>query len=151
VTGTQAPAAPSATGRRVFLAVAALGVLVAGFFLIRSLDDDLVYYMYTSEAVAVRDQFADGREFRLAGFVETGSIVELGAGVSEFTVTDGAADVDVRLERTPPPLFGDDSPVVLSGSWEGDRFVATDALIRHDENYQTPTSGNYPGAEAPQS
>lgn len=134
------------TQHRLFAAVAALGVIVAGFFLVRSLDDDLVYYLFTSEAVAVRDEFPDGRPFRLAGIVETGSIVELGAGVSEFTVSDGAVAVDVRLERTPPPLFGNNSPVVLSGAWDGDRFVADDALIRHDESYDVPETGNYPSA-----
>jgi cytochrome c-type biogenesis protein CcmE len=128
---------------RLFALVAIAGVAVAGFFLARSLDDDLVYYLYVSEAVAVKEDFADGRDFRLAGIVEPGSLADLGGGVSEFVVGDGAASTPVRLTRTPPPLFDEDVPVVLVGSWEGDVFVATDALIRHEESYEAPDEGNF--------
>lgn len=128
---------------KVFALVAIVGIAAAGFFLVRSLDDDLVYYMYVSEATAVRADFPDGQAFRLAGFVEPGSIEDLGGGVSEFRVGDGAEVVEVRLTRTPPPLFGEDAPVVLSGAWNGDVFVATDALIRHDEGYEAPEAGNF--------
>jgi cytochrome c-type biogenesis protein CcmE len=133
---------------RLVAIVAAAGIAVAGFFLVRSLDDDLVYYLFVDEAVDQRDEFADGRAFRLAGIVVPGSIVDQGGGVSEFSVTDGGATVDVRLTRTPPPLFDDDVPVLLAGAWEGDTFVATDALIRHDEGYEAPSTGNFPGEQA---
>ena len=128
---------------RLFAVAALAGVAVAGMFLARSLDEDLVYYLYVSEAVAMRDEFPDGRDFRLAGIVEPDSLTELGGGVSEFVVGDGAATAPVRLTRTPPPLFAEDVPVVLVGSWNGDTFVATDALIRHEESYEAPDEGNF--------
>jgi cytochrome c-type biogenesis protein CcmE len=134
--------------RKAFLAVAALGVLVAGFFMVRSLNGDLVYYLYPSEAVVAKADFPDGKAFRLAGIVETGTLNEIGDGQSEFDLGDGAATIKVRLTRTPPPLFDEDVPVLLSGSWSGDTFVATDALIRHDESYKTPSTGNFPNPAA---
>ena len=132
---------------KLFALAAVVGVAVAGFFMVRSLDQDLVYYLTTSEAVAERSDFADGRAFKMSGLVVPGTIVELGGGVSEFEISDGGATVDVRLTRTPPPLFDDDVPVLLSGSWEGDVFVSTEALIRHDEGYEAPSEGNYEDVE----
>lgn len=130
---------------RWFLVLAAVGIGVASYFLLRSIDDDLVYYLYTSEAVSQRAEFPDGRRFRLAGIVVPGTLEQADPGNSRFRVTDGAATVAVELTRTPPPLFREDVPVVLDGSWRGEVFVADDALIRHDENYQAPSTGNYPG------
>lgn len=128
---------------RWFLAMAALGIGVATFFLIRSIDDDLVYYLYPSEAVAQRDTFPDGRRFRLAGIIIPGTLD--GAGdVHTFDVSDGAARVMVRLIDTPPELFGEDVPVLLEGTWAGEVFEANQVVIRHDENYSAPASGNYP-------
>jgi cytochrome c-type biogenesis protein CcmE len=47
----------------------------------------------------------------------------------------------VRLTDTPPPLFDDTVPVLLDGTWDGNTYVATNALIRHDENYVVPEEG----------
>jgi cytochrome c-type biogenesis protein CcmE len=130
---------------KLFAVVAALGIGVAGFFMVRSLDSDLVYFLTAGEAVAERADFADGRPFKMSGLVVPGTITELGGGVSEFSVSDGAATVEVRLTRTPPPLFDEDVPVLLSGAWNGDVFVANEALIRHEEAYEAPSEGNYDG------
>ncbi len=127
--------------RKLFAVIAALGIAVAGFFMIRSLDSDLVYFLTTGEALEQRADFVDGRPFKVSGLVVPGTIEDLGGGISEFSITDGASTVDVRLTRTPPPLFDDDVPVLLSGAWEGDVFVATEALIRHEEGYEAPTVG----------
>lgn len=132
---------------RWFLVVAIVGIVTAGFFMIRSLGGDLVYYLTTSEAVSNRTDFPDGRSFKLSGLVVPGSIEELGGGESRFQITDGGATVDILLTRTPPPLFDEDVPVLLSGTWNGNVFEANDALIRHDEGYEAPTDGSYGDSE----
>lgn len=129
--------------RRLVAGVAALGIAVATFFLVRSANDNVEYYLYPNEAVARRADFADGRRFRLAGVVVPGSLAGSG-GTHTFAVSDGEATVDVRLVATPPPLFDEDVPVLLSGSWEGETFLADEALIRHEEGYVAPETGNLP-------
>jgi cytochrome c-type biogenesis protein CcmE len=133
------------TGRKLFLAVAGLGILVAGFFVARSLDDNLVYYLFPNEALAERASFPDGERFRLAGNVVPGTIVSSGS-TSTFEVTDGSATIAVRLEGAPPPLFGEEVRVLLPGAWEGDVFVADEAIVQHDETYVTPEDGNFEDA-----
>ena len=128
---------------KAFVVAAALGVAVAGFFLVRSLGSDLVYYLTVDEAMTNRADFPDGAPFKVSGLVVPGSLVALDGGVSEFQIGDGAEAIPVRLTRTPPPLFDEDVPVLLSGAWQGDVFLADEALIRHDEGYEAPAEGNY--------
>ena len=130
---------------RLVAGLAAVGILVAGFFLVRSLDDDLVYFLTTGEAVEQRAAFADGRAFRLSGIVAEDSVRNPEPGVTLFDVTDGGATIPVRLVDTPPPLFEESIPVLLSGAWQGEVFVADEALIRHEADYSAPSTGNYPG------
>lgn len=105
-----------------------------------SLNNNLTYYLYPSEAVTQQSEFPDGERFRLAGTVVEGTLVEVGDDL-EFDVTDGGATIPVRLINTPPPLFSDTVPVLLDGSWEDGTYVAEKALIKHDENYEIPENG----------
>jgi cytochrome c-type biogenesis protein CcmE len=104
------------------------------------LGDNLTYYLYPTEAVEQRAEFPDGESFRLAGAVVEGSVTEEGEDLL-FEVSDGGDTIAVRLVDIPPPLFDDTVPVLLDGAWDGDTYIATNALIRHDENYVVPEEG----------
>lgn len=126
---------------RRFVLLGAIGVVaLVAILAVSSLSSGLTYYFYPSEAIAQRADFPDGTRFRLAGMVEAGSVTEDGRVVS-FTVVDGAASVDVDLDGRVPPLFGEGVPVLVEGTWSGDRFAADEAVIRHDENYSVPHEG----------
>ncbi len=129
--------------RFVFLGIGGVIVLVIALS-VTSLNENLTYYLYPTEAVAQRADFPDGERFRLAGTVVDGSLVEGGKSIS-FEVTDGGATVAADLTGKTPSLFAEGVPVLLEGAWSGDRFVADTALIRHDENYEVPEEGGaYP-------
>jgi cytochrome c-type biogenesis protein CcmE len=132
-------------GQRQFILLGVGGVvaLVVAITLM-GLNDNLTYYLYPNEAVNQHDAFPDGKHFRLAGEVVTGSLTEEGDDL-RFEVTDGSATIPVLLVNTPPPLFNENVPVLLEGYWSGDHFLAEDALVKHDENYETPEQGNYEG------
>lgn len=126
---------------RRFVIIGGVGVVaLVVTLMVTSLSSGLTYYLYPSEAVAQRADFPDGTSFRLAGQVVAGSITEDGL-VTSFTVTDGAADVPVDLDGRVPPLFAEGVPVLVEGAWQDERFVAREALIRHDENYSIPDEG----------
>lgn len=135
-------------GQRQFVLFGIAGViaLVVGITIF-SLNDNLTYYLYPNEAVEQKADFPDGERFRLAGQVVSGSLAEDGQDL-RFKVTDGSQTIDVVLLNTPPPLFNEDVPVLLEGYWSGDTFVAEEALIRHDENYEVPSEGNYSESES---
>ena len=129
--------------RFVFLGLSGVIALVIAMTF-AGLNDNLTYYLYPTEAVDQRSDFPDGTRFRLAGLVVAGSLEKSGSAL-RLEITDGGETIDVILEGTPPSLFGDGIPVLLEGAWEKDAFVADKALIRHDENYETPEEGGaYP-------
>ena len=136
---------------RAFL-IPAIGILVVlvGFVVSFSLNDNFVYYMTPGEAIEARQDFEDGRRFRLSGIVEPGSVEELTAGVRFQAVeSDGATAVTVVHTRSAPQLFQENIEVVVEGTWQGDEFHSDTMLIKHDEEYRVPEDGNYPdGGEA---
>ncbi len=131
------------TRRRPFLILVGAAILIAGFFLVRSIGDDLVYYLTPHEAVTQRTDFPDGRRFRLAGVVVEGSLRK-GSAPMRFQITDGASTIPVVLTETPPLLFDEDVDVLLDGAWQDDHFRADGVLISHDENYQAPAVTDSP-------
>jgi cytochrome c-type biogenesis protein CcmE len=135
------------TNHRWFVLPAVVGIAVASFFLVRAAGDASVYYLYASEAVAVRDRFSDGRRFRIAGTVVPGTLVT-GNGESSFDISDGSDTVTIRLVSLPPPLFQEDVEVLLEGAWVDGVFEADEALIRHEAEYEAPATGNIDPAES---
>jgi cytochrome c-type biogenesis protein CcmE len=123
----------------VLFGIGGIIVLIVAMSLV-GLGDNLTYYLYPTEAVDQRSDFPDGERFRLAGAVVEGSLSEEGDDLL-FDVTDGGETIPVRLTDTPPPLFDDTVPVLLDGAWDGNTYIATNALIRHDENYVVPEEG----------
>ena len=121
-----------------FVIPAVLGIVVATFLLVQSASGDFEYYRYTSEVD--RTQFADGVRFRLAGTVVAGTLEET-VEASLFQISDGLETVNVRLLNTPPPLFDAEVEVLLEGAFQGDVFVADDAVIRHEAEYEAPPVG----------
>lgn len=126
---------------RRFVLFGAIGVVaIVAALVVTNLTTGVTYYLYPSEATAQRTQFPDGTRFRLAGLVVEGSLQEIG-GIVSFSVTDGGATVAVDLDGRVPPLFSEGVPVLVEGSWNGERFAANQAVIRHDENYSVPDEG----------
>lgn len=130
-------------GQRHFVLFGIAGVVALVVAItVTGINDNLTYYLYPNEAMDQRAEFPDGERFRLAGEVVSGTVAEEGEDLV-FEVTDGSATVPVLLVRTPPPLFNEEVPVLLEGSWNDTVFIADEALIRHSENYEAPSEGNY--------
>ena len=77
----------------------------------------------------------------MGGMVKQGSIQRHPDGVTiDFTVGDDTASViQVRYTGITPDLFRENSGVIAEGRFQQDgRFVATQILAKHDENYMPP-------------
>lgn len=73
--------------------------------------------------------------FRIGGLVVEGSVLRGEGTEVGFAVTDTNATVTVRYTGILPDLFAEGQGMVALGRMEGDTFVATEVLAKHDETY----------------
>ena len=73
--------------------------------------------------------------FRLGGLVKDGSLVRGSGTVIYFIVTDGNKSVPVEYSGILPDLFAEGQGMVATGKYIGGKFIASEILAKHDENY----------------
>lgn len=113
-------------GLAVVLAIATTLVLVA-------LRDQIVFFYSPSDVVA--REVPVGQAIRLGGLVKDGTWTRNGQDNS-FIITDGGTEVPAQFQGILPDLFREGQGVVAEGSMSPDgRFIATNVLAKHDENY----------------
>jgi len=90
---------------------------------------------FRSPAQVLSDPPRAGEVFRIGGLVEVGSVVRGQGEVISFKVTDTSVSIAATYKGVLPDLFAEGAGMVGTGSMEGDTFVATEILARHDEEY----------------
>lgn len=139
---------------------------VAGFIVIvlNQFQDQLVFYVTPTEALAKYAENPSKTKFRLGGLVLEGSLAQIPSSPEmEFVVTDLLTDILVRYDGSLPDLFREGHSVVVEGfirpfaeemraNDEGNKnskslkvsekarsgecyFKATEVLAKHDEKY----------------
>ena len=120
--------------RRIQVLVAAAAALVLAMALIGyGFRDGINLYRAPSQMADNPPQA--GEVFRLGGLVETGTLMRGAGETISFRVTDGGASVPVRFTGVLPDLFAEGQGMIGTGRMEGDTFVATEILAKHDESY----------------
>ncbi len=125
--------------RLILLILAAAAVTAAVLLGMWGLRDNAAFF-YAPADVA-RKGIPVGRNIRVGGMVEAGSLKRAGDGVTiDFLVGDDSdATIPVRFTGIAPDLFKEGSGVVAEGRFErGGLFVADEILAKHDENYMPP-------------
>lgn len=118
-------------------------LLVVGWLALGSIGSALVYYRTPSEVLA-RGDAAIGEVIRLGGQVKPGS-VEGPATDLTFVLTDGEAEITVHSTVAPTRSFREGSGAVVEGTLGADGvFEASAVIVKHDENYEVPASGERP-------
>ena len=123
--------------RRLYFVLAGMSVLaVAAVLVLTSFEDSLVFFRSPTDLV--EKPVEPGRNFRLGGLVEEGSVEKNGVRIS-FNVTDLSEAVPVTFEGLLPDLFREGQGVVAEGAFNEDGvFIASNVLAKHDENYMPP-------------
>ena len=120
--------------RRIQIIIAAAVALVLAVGLIGYGFRDGIN-LYRSPSQMTENPPGMGEVFRLGGLVETGTLLRGASETVSFKVTDGGASVPVRFTGVLPDLFAEGQGMIGTGAMEGDTFVATEILAKHDENY----------------
>lgn len=117
-------------------AVALLAIAVT--LVLNAFNDNLVFFQTPSDVVD--GKVPKGRNFRVGGMVEKGSIQRSADGLSvRFVITDTVKSIPVTYKGALPDLFKDGKGAVAQGKLDAEgNFVASEVLAKHDENYMPP-------------
>ena len=96
--------------------------------------------LYFTPTQVFNKEAPQGRNFRIGGLVEPGSVKRQSDGVTvHFNITDNARTLPVIYKGILPDLFKEGKGVVAQGKIETDNlFHAEEVLAKHDENYMPP-------------
>ena len=110
-----------------------LVLALATILILNALRDQIVFFYSPSELLERPDIV--GQAVRIGGLVEDGTWIKEGNS-NVFTVTDGATTITVTYNDLLPDLFREGQGVIAEGHvGEDGKFVATNVLAKHDENY----------------
>ena len=120
------------TNRLLITVCAALILGLAGWLMLNALRDNIVFFYSPGELTS---QLKDGRQLRLGGLVEEGSVQIEGLQV-RFVLTDGEGRTEIRFDGALPDLFREGQGIVADGRFQPDgQFIAATVLAKHDETY----------------
>ena len=129
---------PTRKRRLIAVLLIVAGVGTASTVAFYSLQENLLYFQSPSEIA--EQAMPAGRQFRLGGLVKAGTVKGPDQKlVTNFTVTDGPAEMEVVFVGILPDLFREGQGVIARGSLnEVGIFEADEVLAKHDETYMPP-------------
>jgi cytochrome c-type biogenesis protein CcmE len=126
---------PPRRNRRLLLALVVL-VLAGGAtaLSLMALKENVSFFRTPSEIAEAPP--SPGERVRLGGLVEEGSVHHREGTEVIFTITDGAASMDVSYAGALPSLFREGQGVIAEGAFtNAGAFEAARVLAKHDEDY----------------
>ena len=117
-----------------FLSILAVAII---FFILRSLEENVVYFLSPTEIYNKTD-ISFKKKIRVGGLVKINSVNKSGTSIS-FIITDLNKEIIVSYNGLVPNLFSEGKGVVAEGKLKDKKyFVADKILAKHDENYMPP-------------
>lgn len=100
--------------------------------------------LYFTPTQVYNKEAPQGRNFRIGGLVEPGSVKRDVDGLRvRFSISDTVNTMPVIYKGILPDLFKEGKGVVAQGKLESDNvFHAEEVLAKHDENYMPPEAAD---------
>jgi len=123
--------------RILFIILVFLFSLLAFFFIIKSLNKNILYFSSPTE-IKQKEDIPFGKAMRVGGMVKKGSI-KINQKNIQFIVTDFENEILISYAGTVPNLFAEEKGVVAEGKLSDKNFFIADRILaKHDENYMPP-------------
>ena len=111
--------------------------VIAFFFIIKSLNNNILYFSSPTE-IKQREDIVFGKPMRVGGMVKKDSITTNEKNI-QFIVTDFENEIMISYSGTVPNLFAEEKGVVAEGGLRDKNFFIADRILaKHDENYMPP-------------
>ena len=119
----------------LILSFVSLAVII--FFVLRSLEENVIYFFSPTE-IYNKSDISFNKKIRVGGLVKEGSTSKSGT-IINFIITDLKNEIIVSYNGSVPNLFSEGKGVVAEGKLKDKKyFVADKILAKHDENYMPP-------------
>ena len=123
--------------RILFLTFIFMLSIVTAFFIIKSLNKNILYFSSPTE-IKQREDIPFGKAMRVGGMVKKDSITINQKNI-QFIVTDFKNEILISYSGTVPNLFAEEKGVVAEGKLNDKNFFVADRILaKHDENYMPP-------------
>ena len=123
--------------RIFFLVLLLLSVAAIIFFVLRSLEENVVYFLSPTE-IYKKSNISFNKKIRVGGLVKINSINKNETSIN-FIITDLKNEIIVSYKGLVPNLFSEGKGVVAEGKLKDKKyFIADKILAKHDENYMPP-------------
>ena len=123
--------------RILFLVLLLLLATAVIFFILKTLEENIVYFFSPSE-IYDKSNISFNEKIRIGGLVKVDSIIKDQTSI-KFIITDLKKEIIVSYSGAVPNLFSEGKGVIAEGELKDKKyFVADKILAKHDENYMPP-------------
>ena len=123
--------------RMIFLILLLLSTAAIIFFVLKSLEENIVYFFSPTE-IYNKLNISFDEKIRIGGLVKENSLIKSQKSI-KFIITDLKNEIIVTYNGLVPNLFSEGKGVVAEGQLKDRKyFVADKILAKHDENYMPP-------------
>ena len=123
--------------RASFLSLLLLFLVIAVFFILKSLTDNILYFKSPTD-IQLSQDIIFNKKIRVGGMVKKNSI-NINNKEIKFIITDLKNELVVSYSGTVPNLFSEGKGVVAEGRLQDKKFFIADRILaKHDENYMPP-------------
>ena len=123
--------------RASFLSLLLLFLVIAVFFILKSLTSNILYFKSPTD-IKLSQDIISKKKIRVGGMVKKDSI-NINNQEIEFIITDLKNEIFVSYSVTVPNLFLEGKGVVAEGILKDKNFFIADRILaKHDEKYMPP-------------
>jgi cytochrome c-type biogenesis protein CcmE len=127
--------------RASLLALLSLVTVLAIFFILKSLNKNILYFKSPTDIKTNQDTDFT-KKIRVGGMVKKDSVI-ISEEEIKFIITDFKNELKISYSGTVPNLFSEEKGVVAEGKLKDKNFFIADRILaKHDENYMPPELKN---------
>ena len=120
-----------------FLSLLLLSLILAVFFILKSLTSNILYFKSPTD-IQLSQDIISSKKIRVGGMVKKDSI-NINNQEIKFIITDLKNEIFVSYRGTVPNLFSEGKGVVAEGKLKDKKFFVADRILaKHDEKYMPP-------------
>ena len=123
--------------RASLLAITLLVSVVGIFFILQSLNKNILYFKSPTD-IKNNQNINFDKKIRVGGMVKKNSLIIKEEEI-KFVITDFNNELNISFSGTVPNLFSEGKGVVAEGKLQDKTFFIADRILaKHDENYMPP-------------